>query len=146
MALPRPPHVRGSAHRGVWGDCPHGDKVGDMLIIHQLVEFSCKLLCPRHKPKMKTPTRQILHCTAGVRAGRLLAATLSLAIWTNAAAANQAANVPAPSPNKLERITEGGKVSYEVLISTKGKREEIKFASDGKVLERENKTGSKDND
>jgi CubicO group peptidase (beta-lactamase class C family) len=55
---------------------------------------------------MKTPTRQILHCTAGVRAGRLLAATLSLAIWTNAAAANQAANVPAPSPNKLERITE----------------------------------------
>jgi CubicO group peptidase (beta-lactamase class C family) len=77
-----------------------------MLIIHQLVEFSCKLLCPRDKPKMKTPTRQILHCTAGVRAGRLLAATLSLAIWTNAAAANQAANVPAPSPNKLERITE----------------------------------------
>ena len=76
-----------------------------MLIIHQLVEFSCKLLCPRDKPKMKTPTRQILHCTAGVRAGRLLAATLSLAIWTNAAAANQAANVPAPSPNKLERIT-----------------------------------------
>jgi len=53
---------------------------------------------------MKTPAHQILHRTAGSRTG-LLAATLSLAIWTTAAA-NQAANVPAPSPNKLERITE----------------------------------------
>jgi len=54
---------------------------------------------------MKTPAHQILHRTAESRAG-FLAATLSLAIWANTAAANQAANVPAPSPNKLERITE----------------------------------------
>jgi hypothetical protein len=65
---------------------------------------SGKSICPRGKPKMKTPAHQILHRTAGSRTG-LLAATLSLAIWTTAAA-NQAANVPAPSPNKLERITE----------------------------------------
>ena len=77
-----------------------------MLIIRQLVEFSGKPLCPQDKPAMKTRTQRILHCTARSRAGRLLAATLSLAIWTNTAAANQAANVPAPSPNKLERITE----------------------------------------
>src|SRR3954469_13659083 len=55
---------------------------------------------------MKTRTQRILHCTARSRAGRLPAAALSLAIWTNTVAANQAANVPAPSPNKLERITE----------------------------------------
>ena len=36
----------------------------------------------------------------------MLAAALSLAIWTDTAAANQAANIPAPSPDKLERITE----------------------------------------
>jgi CubicO group peptidase (beta-lactamase class C family) len=102
MALPRPPHVQ----RAAWGDCPHGYKVGDMLIIRQLVEFSGKPLCPQDKPAMKTRTQRILHCTARSRAGRLLAAALSLAIWTNTAAANQAANVPAPSPNKLERITE----------------------------------------
>ena len=77
-----------------------------MLIIRQLVEFSGKPLCPQDKPAMKTRTQRILHCTARSRAGRLLAAALSLAIWTNTAAANQAANVPAPSPNKLERITE----------------------------------------
>jgi CubicO group peptidase (beta-lactamase class C family) len=77
-----------------------------MLIIRQLVEFSGKPLCPQDKPAMKARTQRILHCTARSRAGRLLAAALSLAIWTNTAAANQAANVPAPSPNKLERITE----------------------------------------
>ncbi|NOJ42089.1 beta-lactamase family protein [Bradyrhizobium sp. WSM 1791] len=48
----------------------------------------------------------MLHCTAGSRAKRLLAAVLLLAIWTDMAAANQAAKVPAPSPSKLERITE----------------------------------------
>ena len=77
-----------------------------MLIIRQFVEFSGKSLCPLDKTKMKTPARQILHCTAGSHAGRLVAAALSLAIWTNTAAADQAANVPAPSPDKLERITE----------------------------------------
>ncbi|WP_108515676.1 serine hydrolase domain-containing protein [Bradyrhizobium algeriense] len=55
---------------------------------------------------MKTPARRILHCTAATHAGRLFAASLSLAVWTNTAAANQSANIPAPSPNKLERITE----------------------------------------
>ncbi|HMM87877.1 serine hydrolase domain-containing protein [Bradyrhizobium sp.] len=52
---------------------------------------------------MKTPARSILHCTAGSRVGRLLCAALSLTIWANASAAN---DVPAPSPQKLERITE----------------------------------------
>ena len=55
---------------------------------------------------MKTPTRRILHCNAGESAGRLLAAALSLAIWTNTATASQAAKVPAPTADKLERITE----------------------------------------
>lgn len=52
---------------------------------------------------MRTPARSILHCTAGSRVGRLLCAALSLTIWANASAAN---DVPAPSPQKLERITE----------------------------------------
>ena len=30
-----------------WGDCPRGDKVDDMLIIRQFVEFSGKSVCPR---------------------------------------------------------------------------------------------------
>ena len=55
---------------------------------------------------MKTPARQTLHRTAGSRAGNVFAAALSLVIWTGAAAANPAAHVPAPSPQKLERITE----------------------------------------
>ena len=55
---------------------------------------------------MKTPARQTLHRAAGSRAGKTLAAALSWAIWTGAAAANPAASVPAPSPHKLERITE----------------------------------------
>jgi uncharacterized membrane protein YkoI len=53
---------------------------------------------------------------------------------------------PGGKVQKFERIKEGGKVSYEALISSKGKREEIKFDSNGKVLEREDKTGEKDND
>ncbi|MCK1514941.1 serine hydrolase [Bradyrhizobium sp. 190] len=55
---------------------------------------------------MKTPAQQILHRTAGSRAARLFTAALSLAIWTTTAVANQTANIPAPSPHKLERITE----------------------------------------
>jgi hypothetical protein len=55
---------------------------------------------------MKTRTQQILHCTAGSRAGRFFAGALSLAIWISSAAANQAADAPAPSATKLERITE----------------------------------------
>jgi CubicO group peptidase (beta-lactamase class C family) len=56
---------------------------------------------------MKTPVQQILHRTAGSRAGRRLFTTaLSLAICTTTAVANPAANIPVPSPHKLERITE----------------------------------------
>jgi CubicO group peptidase (beta-lactamase class C family) len=55
---------------------------------------------------MKMPARQILLRTCGLRAGRLLCAALFLAIWTNAAAGDPAADVPAPSPSRLERITE----------------------------------------
>jgi hypothetical protein len=53
---------------------------------------------------------------------------------------------PGGKIEKFERITEGKKVSYEALISSKGKREEIKFDGKGKVIEREDKTGSKDKD
>ncbi|MEA3207266.1 MAG: hypothetical protein QOE70_323 [Chthoniobacter sp.] len=53
---------------------------------------------------------------------------------------------PGGKVDKLEKITEDGKVSYEALISGKKKREEIKFDSKGKVLEREDKTGAKKND
>ncbi|WP_083519278.1 serine hydrolase domain-containing protein [Bradyrhizobium jicamae] len=55
---------------------------------------------------MKTPAQQILHRSAESCAGEFLAVALSLAIWTNPAAANQAENIPVPSPQKLERITE----------------------------------------
>ena len=54
--------------------------------------------------------------------------------------------IPGGKVEKFERIKEGGKVSYEELISAKGKREEIKFDSAGKVLEREDKTGKKEKD
>jgi uncharacterized membrane protein YkoI len=47
---------------------------------------------------------------------------------------------------KFERIKEGGKTNYEVLLSGKQKREEIKFDDKGKVLEREDKTHAKDKD
>jgi uncharacterized membrane protein YkoI len=53
---------------------------------------------------------------------------------------------PGGKVDKLEHISERGKTNYEALISSKGKREEIKFDSTGKVIERENKTGTKGND
>jgi CubicO group peptidase (beta-lactamase class C family) len=55
---------------------------------------------------MRTSARQILRCNAIVRAGRIVAAALSLAIWTHAALASPADKVPKPSPDKLARITE----------------------------------------
>ena len=53
---------------------------------------------------------------------------------------------PGAKIEKFERIKEGGKISYEALLSSKGKREEIKFDDKGKVLEREDKTGENDKD
>ena len=53
---------------------------------------------------------------------------------------------PGGKIEKLERITEGNKVSFEVLISGQGKREEIKFDSKGSVVEREDKSGKKGKD
>lgn len=55
---------------------------------------------------MNAPGRQILHCTAAARAGRLAAAALSLAMWTHAATARETASIPSPFPNELARITE----------------------------------------
>src|SRR3954464_4768642 len=49
---------------------------------------------------------KILHCTAQPLFGRIVVAALSLAICTHTAAADQVANVPAPSPDKLARITD----------------------------------------
>jgi uncharacterized membrane protein YkoI len=54
--------------------------------------------------------------------------------------------VPGGKVLKVERITEGGKVNFEALVSGKDKREEIKFDERGKVIEREDKTGNKDKD
>jgi uncharacterized membrane protein YkoI len=53
---------------------------------------------------------------------------------------------PGGKIQKFERIKEGAKTSYEVLVSGKNKREEIKFDDQGKVLEREDKTRAKDKD
>src|SRR3954464_2079176 len=53
---------------------------------------------------------------------------------------------PGGKIQKFERIKEGGKTNYEVLLSGKEKREEIKFDDKGKVLEREDKTHAKDKD
>ena len=53
---------------------------------------------------------------------------------------------PGGKIEKFERIKEGGKTNYEALLSGNKKREEIKFSEDGKVLEREDKTGDKDKD
>ena len=53
---------------------------------------------------------------------------------------------PGAKIEKLERIKEGRKTSYEALLSGKNRREEIKFSADGKVLEREDKRGDKDRD
>jgi hypothetical protein len=53
---------------------------------------------------------------------------------------------PGAKIEKFERIKEGGKTNYEALLSGGKKREEIKFSQDGKVLEREDKTGDKDKD
>lgn len=53
---------------------------------------------------------------------------------------------PGAKVQKMERINEGGKISYEALLAGKAKREEIKFDEKGKVLEREDKTHAKDRD
>jgi uncharacterized membrane protein YkoI len=53
---------------------------------------------------------------------------------------------PGAKIEKFERIKEDGKTNYEALLSGGKKREEIKFSDDGKVLEREDKTGDKDKD
>ena len=53
---------------------------------------------------------------------------------------------PGAKVEKFERIREGGRTNYEALLSGKNRREEIKFSDKGKVLERENKTGSKEKD
>jgi uncharacterized membrane protein YkoI len=81
-------------------------------------------------------------------AGKLVSDEVTIAT-TEAPAVIRAAierEHPGGKIEKLERITEGGKVSYEALVSGKGKREEIKFDSKGKVIERENKSGAKGND
>ena len=45
---------------------------------------------------------------------------------------------------KVERVKEGGKTTYEAVIAAKGKREEVVFSETGKVVQRENKNGQKD--
>jgi uncharacterized membrane protein YkoI len=45
---------------------------------------------------------------------------------------------------KIERVKEDGKTTYEALIASKDKREEVVFSEKGKVVEREDKNRKKD--
>src|SRR5215203_3757621 len=54
---------------------------------------------------MGTHSHKALRCIAASRAGRIVVAAASVAIWTGAIGAN-AADDPTPSAAKLERITE----------------------------------------
>ena len=51
-------------------------------------------------------THRALRCIAASRAGRIAVATFSVAIWIRTIEASHAADAPAPSAAKLERITE----------------------------------------
>lgn len=55
---------------------------------------------------MGTHTHKAQRCIAAPRAGRIVIAAISVAIWTKAIGASHAADDPAPSAAKLERITE----------------------------------------
>ena len=94
------------SHRDVGAIAHMADKVDDMLIIRQIVELSGKSICPRDKSKMKTPTRSDIALHRGIARRRLACRGLVVGDLDRRAAANQAANIPAPSPDKLERITE----------------------------------------
>ncbi len=45
---------------------------------------------------------------------------------------------------KMEKVTEKGTVTFEALVSANGKREELVFSPEGKLLKREAKKGAKD--
>jgi CubicO group peptidase (beta-lactamase class C family) len=55
---------------------------------------------------MGTQTHRALRCIAASRAGRIAVATFSVAIWIRTIEASHAADAPAPSAAKLERVTE----------------------------------------
>jgi len=55
---------------------------------------------------MGTHTHKTLRCVAASRAGRIAIAAFSVAIWAKTIEASHAADTPAPSAAKLERITE----------------------------------------
>src|ERR1043166_7770213 len=55
---------------------------------------------------MGTHTHKTLRCVAASRAGRIAIAAFSVAIWVKTIEASHAADTPAPSAAKLERITE----------------------------------------
>src|SRR5437667_903264 len=55
---------------------------------------------------METHTHKAVRCIAASRAGRIVIAAVSVAIWTKTIGASHAADAPAPSSAKLERITE----------------------------------------
>jgi len=55
---------------------------------------------------MGTHNDKALRCVAGSRAGRMAIAAFAVVIWTKATGASHAADTPAPSAAKLERITE----------------------------------------
>jgi len=61
---------------------------------------------PNEKLSMGTQTHRALRCIAASRAGRIAVATFSVAIWIRTIEASHAADAPAPSAAKLERITE----------------------------------------
>src|SRR5689334_7868936 len=55
---------------------------------------------------MGTHTHKTLRCIAASRAGRIAIAAFSVAIWAKTIEASHAADTPAPSAARLERITE----------------------------------------
>jgi CubicO group peptidase (beta-lactamase class C family) len=61
---------------------------------------------PNEKISMGSHTHTALRCIAASRAGRMAIAAVSVAIWTKTIGASHAADTPAPSAAKLERITE----------------------------------------
>ena len=56
------------------------------------------------------------------------------------------ANSAGGKVEKVEHIEEGGKVTYEALVTKDGKREEIVISPDGKVTEREDKSHDEEKD
>src|SRR5205823_4892414 len=88
--------------------CPSRCEPNDMVTIVGPSKLSPNqsVRRPNEKKLMGTHTHRALRCIATSRAGRMAIAAVSIAIWTGTIEVSHAADVPAPSAAKLERITE----------------------------------------